>query len=119
MAQLHLAFTSPVTAVERNDEGKFSHQLRKLDHLAVLIGKLDIRESLSNSLIHERNLSEKNATFGLASAFNRIASIYRITARASMRAPQPLSSIQRLAGNGVRIIGGQIDKDRHDLIWSR
>jgi hypothetical protein len=27
MAQLHLAFASPVTAVERQDEGKFSHQL--------------------------------------------------------------------------------------------
>jgi hypothetical protein len=52
MAQLHLAFASPVTAVERQDEGKFPHQLRKLGHLAVLIGKLDIREAPSDALIH-------------------------------------------------------------------
>ena len=30
------------------------------NQLAVLIGKLDIRESLSNTLIHGPNLSEKN-----------------------------------------------------------
>jgi hypothetical protein len=65
MAQLHLAFTSPVTAVERNDEGKFSHQLRKLDHLAVLIGKLYIRKSPSDALIHVSNpfLSLKDYDF--------------------------------------------------------
>jgi hypothetical protein len=52
VAQLHLAFASPVTAVERQNEGEFAGQLGKLYRLAVLIGKLNIREPLSNALIH-------------------------------------------------------------------
>jgi len=62
VAQLHLAFPSPVPAVKGKNEGKFANQLGKLNQLAVLIGKLDIRESLSDSLIHGPNLSEKIAT---------------------------------------------------------
>jgi hypothetical protein len=59
VAQLHLAFSSPVPAVEGKYEGKFANQLGEPNQLAVLIGKLDIRESLSNALIHGPNLSEK------------------------------------------------------------
>jgi hypothetical protein len=55
MAQLHLAFASPVTAVKRQDEGKFPHELRKLGRLSILVWKLDIRKPPSNALIHVRN----------------------------------------------------------------
>jgi hypothetical protein len=61
MAQLHLAFASPVTAIEGKNEWKFPNQLGKLNHLPVLIGKLDIRESLADTLIHKLNLSAKIA----------------------------------------------------------
>ena len=52
VAQLHLAFASPVTAVERQNEGEFSDQLGKLYRLAVVIGKFNIWEPMSNALIH-------------------------------------------------------------------
>src|SRR5438552_1784796 len=41
VAQLHLAFASPVAAIEGENKGKFPDQLRKLDWLAILIRELD------------------------------------------------------------------------------
>jgi hypothetical protein len=57
MAQLHLAFASPVSPIEGKNEGKLSDQLGKFNQLAVLIGKLDVREFFSNDLVHVLDLS--------------------------------------------------------------
>jgi hypothetical protein len=57
VAQLHLAFTSPKTAIEGENEGKLTDPLGKSNQLAVLISKLDIRESLSDGLVHVLDLS--------------------------------------------------------------
>jgi hypothetical protein len=37
MAQLHLAFASPVAAIKRQDEGKLSNQLGQLNRLSIMI----------------------------------------------------------------------------------
>jgi len=100
VAQLHLAFPSPVPAVEGKNEGKFANQLGKLNYLTVLIGKLVIGESLSDGLIHCPNLSEKIATLNpmrqskddldvALLSLSKFSSdiIYRIKDRRSMRAP--------------------------------
>jgi len=52
MAQLHLAFASPVSAIERQDQWKFAGILRKLNRLTVMIDHLEIGELLANILIH-------------------------------------------------------------------
>jgi hypothetical protein len=59
MAQLHLAFASPVTAVERKDERKFPNQLGKLNCLAVVVRQLDIWERSPDTLVHIFDLSVK------------------------------------------------------------
>jgi hypothetical protein len=53
MAQLHLAFPSPVAAVERQDEGKFADQFRELYLLPVLIGQFNIGETLADFKFHD------------------------------------------------------------------
>jgi hypothetical protein len=52
MAQLHLAFRSPVAAVESQDKRKLTHQLRELSRLTVLIRQLEVGKLLANSLVH-------------------------------------------------------------------
>src|SRR5688572_32217470 len=52
MAQLHLAFASPVAAIERQDQWKFASILRKLNRLTVMIDHFKIEELLADILIH-------------------------------------------------------------------
>jgi hypothetical protein len=52
MAQLHLAFRSPVAAVESQDKRKLAHQLRELSRLTILIRQLEVRKLLADSLVH-------------------------------------------------------------------
>jgi hypothetical protein len=54
MAQLHLAFASPVTAVERQDEWKLSDGLGKFDDLTVLIRQLKVGKALADFQVHGR-----------------------------------------------------------------
>jgi hypothetical protein len=53
VAQLHLAFPSPVAPVKRDDQGKLPGKLRDFNELTVVIGHFKIWKSLSNSLVHE------------------------------------------------------------------
>jgi hypothetical protein len=52
MAQLHLAFASPITAVKSQDERKFADQLGKLDLLVLVIRQFNIGEPLADFQIH-------------------------------------------------------------------
>lgn len=52
VAQLHLAFTSPVAAVKGNDQRKFAGELRNLGKLTVMIGEIKVGKPLSDGLIH-------------------------------------------------------------------
>jgi hypothetical protein len=54
MAQLHLAFASPIATVERQDKGEFSDGLRKFDDLTVLIRQLEVGKALADLQIHIR-----------------------------------------------------------------
>jgi hypothetical protein len=52
VAQLHLAFSSPVAPVKRHDERKLSGNLGKRHGLALVIRQFKIREPLSDGLVH-------------------------------------------------------------------
>jgi hypothetical protein len=54
MAQLHLAFASPIAAIKRQDERKFSDGLRKFDDLTVLIRQLEVGKALADLQVHIR-----------------------------------------------------------------
>jgi hypothetical protein len=58
MAQLHLAFASPVTSVKSQDEGKLAHQLGQFHELAFMVGQLDIGKLLTDLEIHTASFSE-------------------------------------------------------------
>jgi hypothetical protein len=47
MAQLHLAFPSPVATVERQNEWKLSDSFRQFDRLTVLIGQFEIGKTFA------------------------------------------------------------------------
>jgi len=52
MAQLHLAFASPVTAIERQYEWKLSNDFGKFDNLAVLVRQLKVGKALADLQVH-------------------------------------------------------------------
>jgi hypothetical protein len=52
VAQLHLAFSSPVSSIEGQNEWKFSGQVGEFHSLPVLIWQLKIGEALANGKIH-------------------------------------------------------------------
>lgn len=53
VAQLHLAFGSPVATVEGNDQREFPRNLRKFHPLPVLVLQFDIGKPLADCLIHD------------------------------------------------------------------
>ena len=53
VAQLHLAFGSPVATVEGNDQREFPRNLRKFHPLPVLVLQFDIGKPLADDLIHD------------------------------------------------------------------
>jgi hypothetical protein len=52
MAQLHLAFGSPIAAVKRQDKGKLADQLGQLYRLVFMVGQLDVGKLLVDFEIH-------------------------------------------------------------------
>jgi hypothetical protein len=52
MAQLHLAFGSPVAAVKSQDERKLADQFGQLHGLVFLVGQLDVWKLLTDLEIH-------------------------------------------------------------------
>jgi hypothetical protein len=48
MAQLHLAFGSPVAAVKSQDERKLADQIGQLHRLIFLVGQLDVGKFLTD-----------------------------------------------------------------------
>jgi hypothetical protein len=52
VAQLHLAFSSPVAPVKRQYEWKFADGIGELNRLAILIGQLEVRKVLADLQIH-------------------------------------------------------------------
>jgi hypothetical protein len=53
VVQLHLALSSPIASIKRDNERKFSRDLRKRNRLALVIRQLKIRKPLSDGLIHD------------------------------------------------------------------
>lgn len=51
-AQLHLALWSPVAAVKNNDQRKLSGNLGEPSPLSFMIRQLQVREPLTDDLIH-------------------------------------------------------------------
>lgn len=54
VAQLHLAFGSPVAAIEADDQREFARKLRKFHRLPLMVLQLDIGKAFTDSLIHTR-----------------------------------------------------------------
>jgi hypothetical protein len=52
VAQLHLAFSSPVAPVERQYEGKLSNRIGELNRLAILIRQFEVRKTLADLQFH-------------------------------------------------------------------
>jgi hypothetical protein len=57
VAQLHLAFGSPVTAVKADNQWEFPRKLRNFDPLSFVILELDIGKALTDCLVHARHSS--------------------------------------------------------------
>jgi hypothetical protein len=54
VAQLHLAFPSPITPVKTEDEGKFSDQRGQSHWLVVMVRQLEVRKFFTDLEIHHR-----------------------------------------------------------------
>jgi hypothetical protein len=52
MAQLHLAFPSPVAPVKRQNEWELTDEFQKPYRLAAVIRELDVRKTGADFLIH-------------------------------------------------------------------
>jgi hypothetical protein len=52
MAQLHLAFASPVAAIKRQNERELSYRLGEFDWLPFVIRQLEIGKALADLQIH-------------------------------------------------------------------
>jgi hypothetical protein len=52
VAQLHLAFSSPVTTIEGQDKRKFAHQFGKSNRLIIVIGQLEIGKPFADFQVH-------------------------------------------------------------------
>jgi hypothetical protein len=57
MAQLHLAFGSPIAAVKRQDKWKLADQFGQLYRLVFMVGQLDIGKLLVDLEFHSAPFS--------------------------------------------------------------
>jgi hypothetical protein len=53
VAQLHLAFASPIAPIKRQDKRKLSDRVGELDRLPVMIRQLEIGKTLTDLQIHD------------------------------------------------------------------